>query len=39
MNDDQRKPGCLICNDTSAPENWDGPYQAYRWSPELEETE
>lgn len=27
--------GCLVCTDDTTAEDWDGPYQAYRWSPDL----
>lgn len=39
MNDEPCKPGCPICTDTTPPQDWDGPYTAYRWSPELETVE
>lgn len=28
---------CPICTDATEPQDWDGPYQAFRWSPDLEE--
>lgn len=38
MNDEPCSPACPICTDTTAPQDWEAPWPAYRWSPELEET-
>lgn len=37
MTDEDHVPGCPVCTDTTPPEQWDGAWPAYRWSPELEE--
>lgn len=31
------KPGCPICTDTTPADQWDAPWPAYRWTPDLEE--
>jgi hypothetical protein len=37
VTDDQCRPGCPICTDTTPPQDWDAPWPAYQWSPELEQ--
>jgi len=35
MNDEAPcTPHCPICNDDTPPDKWDGPYGAYRWTPD-----